>query len=273
MRVLVTGGNGRIGRYAVRELAAAGHAVTNLDLLPPDTPVPGVHAMRGNVAELADIYGAVAYARADAVVHLAAWADPGIVADARTYAENAAATFNVLDVCFNLGVKRVLVASSAQVYGFAGHAPLYAPVNEDHPLRPINSYALAKVAAEEAVRYFARKGMSVLALRIMGARVPEVLAAEIAQLRSDPTKDHALLWTRTDARDIATGCRQALEKESVESGIYNLTAARNVLGVPMRELLAQYCRETEIRAGLTGDQSALSIAKARAAFGYEPRFG
>jgi nucleoside-diphosphate-sugar epimerase len=273
MRIVVTGGNGRIGHYAVRELVAAGHRVTNLDLLPPVNPVPGVHNMRGNVTNIADIYGAVAYARADGVAHLAAWADPGIVADARTYSENVTATYNVLDVCFNLGVKRVLVASSAQVYGFASHAPVYAPVDEDHPLRPVNSYALGKVAGEDAALNFAKKGLSVLALRILGARIPEDIAAEIEAVKKDPAQDRMLLWTRTDSRDIATGCRQALERETVPSGVYNLTAARNVLGVPTRDLLAQYYPETEMRAGLMGDRSALSIAKAQAAFGYEPRFG
>jgi nucleoside-diphosphate-sugar epimerase len=273
MRILVTGGNGRVGRTVVSELAEAGHAVTNLDLGPPVSPVAGVATMRGNVANAADVYGAVAYSGAEAVVHLAAWADPGLVADHRTYADNTAGTFNILDVCHSLKVRRVIVASSAQVYGFAGRAPAYAPVDEDHPLRPLNSYALAKIAGEQAAGYFIAKGLNVLSLRIMGARAPETIAAEVAAMKADPAGDRRLLWTRTDARDIATGCRQALEREEVPSGVYNLTAARNALGIPTGELLARHFPETALRPGLDGDRSGLSIAKAQAAFGYAPRFG
>lgn len=273
MRILVTGGNGRIGHFVVAELSGAGHEVTNMDLVMPRDPVPGVASMLGNVTSLADVYGALAYSRAEAVVHLAAWADPGIVADARTYANNTAAMFNILDVCTTLALSRAIVASSAQVYGFAGAVPVYAPVDESHPLRPLNSYALSKVAGEQAAAYFAGKGLNVLSFRIMGARAPEGLADEIAKVKANPENDRALLWTRTDARDIAIGCRQALEKEHVESGVYNLTAARNVLGLSTQELLARYCPDTKVRTGFIDDGSALSTAKAKAAFGYAPRYG
>ncbi len=273
MRVLVTGGGGRIGRFVVRELIAAGHQVTSLDLAPAAASVPGLNTMRGDVTDAADVYGAIAYTRADAVVHLAAWPDPGFVPDVRTYADNTSATFNVLEICHSLAVARVIVASSAQVYGFAEHAPVYAPVDEAHPLRPLNSYALSKIAGEQAAAYFAAKGLNVLSVRIMGARTPDELPAEIAALRAEPSGDGKLLWTRTDARDIATGCRQALETARVESGAYNLTAARNVLGMSSRELLQRNCPTTEIRSDLTDDQSPLSTAKARKAFGYAPQFG
>ncbi|WEX11103.1 NAD(P)-dependent oxidoreductase [Chelativorans sp. AA-79] len=271
MRVLVTGGNGRIGRYLLQELASHGHEVTSLDLNPPPEPVAGVGTMLGNVARAEDIFGAIAYAKAEAVIHMAAWSDPGIVADTRTYCDNVSANFNVLDACFNLSVRRVLVASSAQVYGFAGHAPDYAPVDEGHPLRPLNSYALSKIACEEAASYFAKKGLSVLALRIMGARIPDALPAEIERVRANPASDRFLLWTRTDARDIATGCRQAIEVERVESGIYNLTGGCNVVGCPTADLFWEYSPTTSIRPKLRGMESGLSITKAQRAFGYSPR--
>ena len=45
-------------------------------------------------------------------------------------------------------------ASSAQVYGFAKEPPTYVPVDEAHPLRPANCYALSKVMGEQAADYF-----------------------------------------------------------------------------------------------------------------------
>ena len=61
-------------------------------------------------------------------------------------------------ICVGLGVAAMVLLANvplfgsipAQVYGFAKAAPLYAPVDEDHPLRPCNSYALAKVAGVSA---------------------------------------------------------------------------------------------------------------------------
>ena len=270
MRVVVTGGNGRVGRYLLKELVARGHEVTSLDFTPAQDSVAGVHNMRGDVTSVEDVLGTLTYVKAEAIVHMAAWSDPGIVADMKTYSDNTRATFNVLNVAEGLSLKRAIVASSAQVYGFADHAPIYVEVDEEHPLRPTNSYALSKIAGEQAAAYFAGRGLNVITLRIMGARPPEDLASEVARARDDLASGRFLLWTRADARDIAVGCRQALEAASVPSGIYNLTGACNVVGLETEQLLRRYCPETEIRSLGGGDRSALSIRKAEAAFGYAP---
>jgi nucleoside-diphosphate-sugar epimerase len=273
MRILVTGGSGRVGRFVVSELAQAGHAVTSLDFAPAAKRVPGVAYMSGDCSRFEDIHGALAYARAEAVAHLAAWSDPGIVPDSRTYRDNVAAAFNVLEAAHGLKLRRVLLASSAQVYGFSGQGPLYAPADEDHPRRPLNAYALSKIAAEDAGAYYAaNKGLSVLSLRIMGARDPADLPAEMTTAAADPEAGRFLLWTRTDARDIAIGCRQALEAAEVPSGAYNLTGAVNLMDEDAAALVARWCPNAEIRPGLSGPTSPLSIAKAQKAFGYAPHY-
>jgi nucleoside-diphosphate-sugar epimerase len=269
MRILVTGGSGRVGRFVVEDLVAAGHEVTSLDLRHPAQAVSGVRTILGDAARPEDAYGAITYIRAEAVVHMAAWSDPGIVADTRTYRDNTAATFNLLHVASTTAVRRFICASSAQVYGFAEHAPVYGRVDEDHPLRPLNAYALSKIASEQACSYFAeRSRMNVLSFRIMAARAPEDLEHEIQLLSQRPETGRFLLWNRTDARDIALACRLALERDEVTSGIYNITAARNAVGMPSAELLRLYCPETELRDDLEGDLSILSCDKAYAAFGY-----
>lgn len=271
MRIVVSGGAGRVGRFVIEELAAAGHEVTSLDLAPIANRHPDIRYMLGNVGRPEDVFGTLGYAKADAMIHLAAWSDPGIVPDTRTYADNVAATFNVLDAAEKLGLRRVILASSAQVYGFAEHAPLFAPVTEDHPLRPLNSYALSKIAGEDAAAYFARRGLNTLSLRIMGARAPQDMKNEVVRALGRPEQERFLLWTRVDARDIAIGCRQALEAETVESGIYNLSGAHNIFGRETADLLQQFAPETD-RSGMpAGQLSPFSSAKARAAFGYEPR--
>jgi nucleoside-diphosphate-sugar epimerase len=272
MNILVTGSRGRIGRHVVRELAASGHAVTATDRV-SGPPAPGRFIL-GDCADAGDVYHLVTAAQADAVIHLGAWSDAGQAPDGRVFGDNVRGAFNVLQACADLGVQRVVIASSAQVYGFAAAPPLYVPVDESHPLRPANCYSLAKVVGEETAEYFAKKhGMSVLSFRFMGVRPADELGAEIDAIAGDPASGGWLLWTRTDARDAAVACRLAVEAHTVAAGPYNITGTEVVLRMRSAALVQHYFGSaTEIRPGLEGEVSPLSTARAREAFGYRPRY-
>ena len=68
MRVLVTGGSGRIGRYVVRELVEHGHSVLSIDIKPRE--IPGAQFMQVDLAEYDQTY--LALADQEAVVHMGA---------------------------------------------------------------------------------------------------------------------------------------------------------------------------------------------------------
>ena len=272
MQILVTGASGRIGRYVVKELVSAGHSVTGVDILASEGGSPRFLCV--DLTDSGEIYQALAAAGAEAVVHLGAWANAGVVPDTRTYGDNVQGTFNVFQACADLGIQRVVSASSAQVYGFAKAPPVYVPVDEAHPLRPANCYALSKVVGEQAADYFVERfGLTILSFRFMGIRMPAQLNAEIDELAQNPGKGTSLLWTRTDARDAAVGCRLAVEVDSVPSGPYNITGARVVLSEPTPTLVERYFGDkTEVRYALPNHISPMSCAKAEAAFGYQPRY-
>jgi nucleoside-diphosphate-sugar epimerase len=264
MHIAITGAAGRIGRYIIKDLRAAGHSIQALDMLSND-------GLQVDLTDAGQVYGALA--GCEAVVHMGAWANAGMVPDTRTYGDNVTGTYNVFQACADLGIKRVVSASSNQIYGFFGAVPNYAPVDEEHPLRPINSYALSKMAGEQAAEYFVNnRGIEILSFRIMGARVPAQIPVDIDAIKADPAAAANLLWTRSDARDIALACRLGIEAKEVESGPYNITGPRVVLDVETRELLEKHCPQTQIRDGLQGFDSPLSCAKARRVFGYEPRY-
>jgi nucleoside-diphosphate-sugar epimerase len=264
MHIAVTGAAGRIGRYIVRDLLAAGHSVQAVDI------APGV-GLQVDLTDAGQVYGALA--GAEAVVHMGAWANAGMVPDTRTYGDNVTGTYNVFQACADLGIRRVVSASSNQVYGFFSTPPLYAPIDELHPLCPVNSYALSKLAGEQAADYFVRtRNIEILSFRIMGARVPAELPGDIAQIKADERGAAKLLWTRSDARDIALACRLAVEVDEVESGVYNITGPRVMLDVETKMLFERYCPNTQLRDGLEGCIAPLSCDKARRAFGYEPRY-
>jgi nucleoside-diphosphate-sugar epimerase len=226
-----------------------------------------------DLTDAGQVYGAVARSQAEAVIHLGAWANDGHVPDTRTYGDNVRGAFNVFQACADLGVRRIVSASSHQVYGTAIAPPSYVPIDEAHPLRPAAAYPLSKIAGEQAAAYFSeRKGLEILSFRLMGVRPPDVMDREIERNLADPDAHKRLMWTRCDARDAACACRLAIEAETVEPGPYNITGQFNLLDEPTAELVARYFPPTEIRDGLSGRNSPTSCARAFRVFGYRPRF-
>lgn len=272
MKIVVTGGSGRIGRYVVKELVETGHQVTNADWVAPVREIS--RYLRVDLTDRGNVYEVLAEAQADAVVHLGAWPNPGIVPNTRTYGDNTQSTFNVFQACADMGIMRVVSASTAQVYGFAGAPPVFVPATEDHPLRPLNCYALSKMAGEQAADYFTgTRDLTILSFRFKGVRAPAQMDPSIEEMSRDPSLGCRMLWTLTDARDAAVACRLAVEREQVASGPYNISGPRVVLPQTTAELVGQYFgRDTEVRDGLDGHSSPMSCAHAEAAFGYRPRF-
>jgi len=270
MRIAVTGSSGRIGRYAVRDLAAAGHEVTSLDVA--GAPEPGSRALRVDLTDAGQVYGALA--GAEAVVHMGAWANAGVVPDTRTYGDNTRGTYNLFQACADLGIRRVVSASSAQVYGLAAKPPVYVPLDEQHPCRPVNCYALSKVAGEQAAEYFAAKyGLEILSFRFMGVRRPAEMGPEIERLAADPDGGGSLLWTRTDVRDAAAACRLAVEAEEVESGPYNITGAQVVVDENTMDLVGRcFGAQTEVWGDLADRGSPMTCARAERVLGYRPQY-
>lgn len=261
-----------MGRYVVQELITHGHEVTSVDIAPQSAPP--CPALQLDLTQAGEVYNGLARSKAEAVVHLGAWPNAGMTADTRTYADNVSGTYNLFQACADLGIRRVISASTNQIYGFAGAPPLYAPVDESHPLRPVNCYALSKMAGEQAAAYFvANYGMTILSFRLMGVRVPAQIPAEIEQMAANPASGAWLLWTRTDARDAGLACRLALEAANPPSGPYNITGAEVVINRTTRSLIEEYFGDrTEIRGDLPGRTSPLSCAAAEAAFGYRPQY-
>jgi UDP-glucose 4-epimerase len=172
MRVLVTGGAGFIGSHIVDALIARDHDVAVLDDL--DT------GFRENVnAQARLVIGSVAdedlvrdtMQGCDVVFHQAAHKAVlrSVEHPLPTDTVNTHGTLTVLQAARDLGVRRVVHASSSSVYG--GSAP--RPTAEDAALRPRSPYAVSKLAAEEYCRVFAELyGLETVALRYFNVYGP-----------------------------------------------------------------------------------------------------
>lgn len=162
MRIAVTGGLGRLGRYVVRALVA--HDVRVLDVA--DADLRDFDAVR---AALHDI---------DAVVHLGGIDRSFARDDAATMQVNTMGTWNVFEACRQLGVRRVVHCSSSSVLGLdasnPGIPPAYLPIDEAHPLRPTDAYGLSKFCGERIAEGFSRRGMEVIVIRPCFVAFPEM---------------------------------------------------------------------------------------------------
>lgn len=171
-RVVVTGGAGFIGSHLVDRLLTDGSAnVVVLDNLARGRLAnlarwradPRLNVVHGDVRDAATVDALIR--GADVVYHLAAQSTVmGAVQDmAYTFSTNVVGTFNVLSSAARAGVRRVVFASSREVYG----EPISLPVDEDSPLLAINSYGASKAAGEAYCRAFRREfGLQTVVLRL-----------------------------------------------------------------------------------------------------------
>jgi nucleoside-diphosphate-sugar epimerase len=146
-RALLTGCHGFTGRYVAAELEAAGYEVVGL-AHDGDPPREGV--LRANLLDRQAVKRAVAEARADAVVHLAAISFVAHGDADEIYRTNVVGTRNLLEVLAGASGKprSVVLASSANIYGNA----VAESIDENTPPAPANDYAVSKLAMEYMVR-------------------------------------------------------------------------------------------------------------------------
>lgn len=147
MRILVTGGNGSVGRDLIPALLARGHHVVVLDkdmTALGGTPDPRLHLVQGGVEDQAAV--AEASAGAEVIIHLA-WSfsdDPRVLLDV-----DLRGHLNVLEAARSQGCQHFVYTSSAVAYG----KPLRVPIDEEHPLRVLEgrkpAYSVAKDFAEK----------------------------------------------------------------------------------------------------------------------------
>ncbi len=269
MRIVVTGGSGKAGRWVVRDLRERGHDVLNVDTV-HDGSAHGLCVL-ADLSELGDVHEVVR--RADAVVHLAAIPAPDIRPPGETFRNNTLSTYNVFAAAVDNSVARVVYASSETVLGLPfDEPPAFAPIDETHPARPETSYALSKVVGETLADQFARRS----GIPFVGLRISNIM--EPADYQRFPTwQDDARirrwnLWGYVDVRDVAQSVRLALEADVRGSTFAIIAAADTCMHRPSAELMAEVYPQVTITRPLEGRETLLSIDRARQLLGYSPEF-
>jgi len=152
--VLVTGAAGFIGSHTVDRLLAAGHTVTGADNFRTGRRVNLTAALASphfalhvlDVAVSGALTGLVGTVKPDAIIHLAALVSvqESMTNPELNYDLNIRATHLVAEAARIHGVRRLVFASSAAIYGDATDLP----IRESAEMKPISPYGAAKLASE-----------------------------------------------------------------------------------------------------------------------------
>jgi NAD dependent epimerase/dehydratase len=187
MKVLVTGSSGFIGSHLVQTLVEAGHQVRalvhyngagrrgHLDDLSADH-LKSVEIVHGDVTDNAQMHSLVS--GCDAVCHLAALIGiPYSYEAPYSYnSTNVGGTLNMLEACRRVGIGRLIITSTSEVYGTAQ----YSPIDELHPLQGQSPYSASKIGADKfAESYFRSFDLPVVTLRPFNTYGPRQSARAI----------------------------------------------------------------------------------------------
>ena len=288
MKILVTGGSGKLGRAVVRHLVEEGHDVLNVDAAPsPDAPAsPRYRFLRADLTDHGQVLevmtgvdehhrGKDSSGAVDAVVHLAAIPAPGMTTDSAVFANNTLSTYSVFAAARTAGITNVVWASSETVLGLPFTTPPpYAPVDEEYAPRPETSYSLSKDLGEEMARQLCRwePAMKIIGLRFSNVMEPHDYAA-FPGWQDDARARSWNLWGYIDARDGAQAVLRALQLDATGADVFIIANADTVMERPSAELLAEVFPDVPLSREVTGTETLLSIDKARRVLGFEPQHG
>jgi UDP-glucose 4-epimerase len=157
MNILLTGGAGYIGSHTAVALAELGYSVVLYDNLSNSNRkvvdrinkivVKEIPFVQGDVRDIDLIAQTLDTYQIEAVIHFAGLKAVGesVVDPLAYYSNNVQGTISLLQAMQALDIKNLVFSSSATVYG----EPQYLPIDEEHPINPINPYGKTKAQIEE----------------------------------------------------------------------------------------------------------------------------
>lgn len=180
MAILITGGAGFIGSVTTRMLYDNKKKVIVIDDLsegksaavPED--IPFYKANFGDRNLLKDIFNNYDINK---VIHFAASANvpDSVINPQKYYTNNLINTLNLLNMMQEYDVKNIIFSSTAAVYG----DPEYIPIDENHPIKPINPYGFSKLFNEQIIQDYSKAyGLNYIIFRYFGAAGATVVNGE-----------------------------------------------------------------------------------------------
>jgi len=241
MRIFITGGLGFIGKHLAKSLTKEGHQVTIFDNFSNSIKQEisrGIKVVKGDITNLEQICKVLN--GHDVVIHLAAKisVDDSIRNPSDTFRVNVDGTKNILMSCKKKNIKKIILASSAAVYGEANSNDL--KLNEESKTNPISPYGESKLKMEQVVKEFAEKNnINFIILRffnIYGIGQSDEYAGVITKFREKilQIKDIEIFGDGFQTRDfvaiddVVNSIHKSIEKINSKSGIYNIASGKKI---------------------------------------------
>jgi len=168
--ILVTGGAGYIGSHMLPALRRLGYRTLVFDSLTEGhrEAVGESELVIGSLGDYGALRALIRANRPLAILHFAAVCSvaESVTEPLRYYDTNVAGTLNLVRAALETGAPRIILSSTAAVYG----EPNQVPIDESHPTRPINPYGFTKLAAEQILADFSKAyGLKYVAFRYFNA--------------------------------------------------------------------------------------------------------
>lgn len=284
--IAVTGGNGWLGRSILAHLNGRGYHTVNL-ARGKQREEESDQYVRTDLLDPGNVYGSLAEASADALVHMGTIASPENNPGHTVYRSNVMSTYYLLEAAGAIGVDRICLGSSLNAMGSVyQEVPAeidYLPVDEAHPRTPRDPYAMGKHALEITADGFGRKPdgpLSIASLRypwVAGkeqlrerfVEQPRTLGAENVE-RPPGHRDELFSYIHID--DAVTVARRAVETELDGHEIFWTVAGDTTMATPTVDVLDDGFPDAEVRAEFEGCESLVDISKARRLLDWEPDY-
>ena len=254
-KILITGGSGFIGNHVAQVLLKQGLEVKIYDLKP--SSLSKVESVQGDI--LNEVQLEQAAHGCDAIVHLAAQISVprSIENPEETYNINVTGTQNVIACAEKMGIRRVLLASSAAVYGDATAIPL----KEETIGTLLSPYATSKYDNEHQVVLARERGLEAVALRFFNvygpnqsvqgayaAVIPKVIETITSGQRPVIFGDGQQTRDFVHVQDVAMGIFKLLsiDWDKVHSHVYNIATQQQISILELIEAVNLNCVELGI---------------------------
>ncbi len=274
MKVVVTGGAGRIGQAVVRGLVEQGEEV-----LVMDTRVPEDKHSDFICADVTDFAQVINNLKgADAVVHLAAIPGPWRNIPQEVMRVNVMGTYNVLEACRQLGIHKIVVASSINAVGLSYNKERprldYLPIDENHPARPEDCYSLSKWLGEQIADAMVRlePDMTIVSLRFHGVVSPEWYSRWRQYARRDIPGDFKGLWGYVDIRDVVDAVVKSIAVTWKGHEAFFICAADTSSAVPTMELVKAVYPDVPLKCELQDHEGLFDLSKAKRLLNWQPKY-
>jgi GDP-4-dehydro-6-deoxy-D-mannose reductase len=265
MNSLITGINGFVGQHLSELLLKKGFNVFGADIIESKKQNPKINFIKTDITNKKQVSDMIKKSKPDYIFHLAAVSSVKTCKDnpELTQKVNLGGTENIMSACVDNNLNpKILITSSAHVYGI----PKYLPIDESHPVNPVNEYGKSKLEQENtSLSFFNKNKLSVIISRSFNHIGPNQatgfvcsdFAKQIAEIEKGTTKpeihvgDISSKRDFTDVRDIVKAYLLLIEKGKAGE-IYNIGSGK---GYTIKEILDRLIAKSKSKISIIADKS------------------